>query len=186
MRRGIGGVAMTNPATEKDRVLDEFHDDQMGLPVLLRASVRKEGGAGSCGIIVPDIPGLEAAMAVARVMDPFKLNGTEIKFLRRAVGAKGNELARFLDVKPETVSRWENGKEPISVNAERILRLRVFNALKERVKGVPGDLNTILDMKICPVRPAGQGSMIFRLAPVGWVYEGTTSSCASSGERISA
>lgn len=32
-----------------------------------------------------------------------------VRFMRRALGLKGVELARLLDVTPETVSRWEHG-----------------------------------------------------------------------------
>ncbi len=47
----------------------------------------------------------------------------EIKFLRKELGLKAVELARAMGVKPEAVSRWENGKTSISESNDRMLRM---------------------------------------------------------------
>lgn len=46
-----------------------------------------------------------------------------VRFIRRALGFKGVELARLLDVTPETVSRWEN------VSSDREMDPRSFALL---------------------------------------------------------
>jgi transcriptional regulator with XRE-family HTH domain len=162
-----------------DETVAEFVDEHMGLPVILIDSVRKSESNGVAGVIVPDVPGLEAAMAVARISDELKLSGQDIRFLRRAIGVKAVDLAGFLDVTPETVSRWENGKELISTNADRVLRMRVYNTLKHKVPGVKCDLNSIVEMKFQVARLAG-AAMMFRhvlavkdgVAQKIWYYEG--------------
>ena len=63
--------------------------------------------------------GLRAAMAVTRVNDPLKLNGREIRFLRKALGYTGKELAEKMQVTAESVSRWENDKELMRPMGER-------------------------------------------------------------------
>ena len=156
---------MTTVTRTDRRLLAHFLDEQMGIPVLLIDSAYEAESSGVSGITVPDIPGLESAMAIARVLNDFKLNGMELRFLRRAIGMKAIDIADFLDVSPETVSRWENGKETISTNSERILRLRVYNTLRDKAHGVvtgKGQLNTILEMKFRVVRSADQGPMAFR------------------------
>jgi DNA-binding transcriptional regulator YiaG len=168
-----------NEVTKSKTVHPEFVDEQMGLPVVLLESVYAAESGDASGIVVPDIENLEAAMAVARVSDEFKLNGQEIKFLRRAMSIKAADLAKFLDVSAETISRWETGKEPISTNPERVLRMRVYNTLKTKTPGVKCDLNSILEMKYRTLRVAGS-RMVFRriLALVDdvmqhvWHYEG--------------
>jgi DNA-binding transcriptional regulator YiaG len=170
--------------TEADkRVRPEFVDEQMGLPVILLDSVYEARSGSASGEVVPDEAGLEAAMAIARVMDDHKLNGQEIKFLRRAIGLKAVDLANFLDVAPETLSRWENAKEPISTNAERVLRLKVYDALRRKAPGVKASSEAILDMKFRLFRVAGDGTMMFkRLIAVDadggqagyvWFYQGS-------------
>jgi len=167
--------------TDDKKIIPEALDEQMGIPVLLLDSVYEGRSGDSTGVIVPDLAGLEAAMAVARVMDDFRLSGKELKFLRKAIGVKAVDLAKFLDVTPETLSRWENGKEPISTNPERVIRMRVYNALHGKALGVKADLDTILEMKFRPMRLAGDGTMVFKRVPVAkdgdlliaWVHDGS-------------
>jgi DNA-binding transcriptional regulator YiaG len=187
-----GQHMLQNVASEVQnrRVKPEFLDEQMGFPVVLLDSVYEAQSGDTSGKVVPDIAGLEAAMAVARIMDDFKLNGREIKFLRRAIGMKAVDLAEFLDVTAETLSRWENDRELISTNPERVLRMRVYNALRSKAPGVIADADTILGMKFRTLRPAGDGMMMFRRllamkdggAQYVWLYEGTriTSESASA------
>jgi hypothetical protein len=143
------------------QIIPELLDDQMGLPVVLLDSAYAAESNGASGVIIPDLPGLEAAMAVARISDELKLGGRDIRFLRRAIAVKAVDLARFLDVTAETMSRWENGREPISTNAERVLRMRVYNTLKGKAPGVKCDLNAIIEMKYQVARLAG-ATMVFK------------------------
>ena len=167
------------PVANED-VIQEFRDDAMGIPAILVNSVRRIEHGGESGVVVPDIPGLEAAMAVARVILPHKLNGREIRFLRRSLGLKAVTLASFLDVTPETLSRWENGPEAISTNAERVLRLRVLHTLKGRAPGVKASAGEILELKFLAVRLAHPVALIFKRVPVMkddsindmWIYCG--------------
>lgn len=165
------------------RIRPEFVDEQMGLPVILLDSVYEARSGSASGPVIPDETGLEVAMAMARIMDEHKLNGQEIKFLRRAIGLKAVDLADFLDVTPETLSRWENAKEPISTNPERVLRIRVYNALRRKAPGVKASAEAILGMKFRLFRVAGDGTMVFRRlfavnfdndqAEYVWVHQGT-------------
>jgi DNA-binding transcriptional regulator YiaG len=142
----------TEGASEEGRVLPEFLDRLMGVGVLLINSAFEATQDGVTAPIVPDINGLEAAVAVARATVPAKLSGKEIRFLRKALGLRATALAEFLDVTPETFSRWENGKETISNNPERILRLRVVHGLRGRAIGVKAASDAVLDLKISPFR----------------------------------
>jgi DNA-binding transcriptional regulator YiaG len=140
-------------ASGGERVLPSFEEKLMGIPIVLVHSAIQTEINGETGIIVPDPEELRAAVAIARVTLPYKLMGKEIRALRKAICMRANTLAEFLDVTPETFSRWENGKEPISNNAERLLRLRVYQTLRAQVKGVMTTKSEdILELKISPVR----------------------------------
>lgn len=52
----------------------------------------------------------EQAVAAAYVKRGIH-TGREFKAVRKALGLKGTEAARILDVRPETLSRWENDGE---------------------------------------------------------------------------
>lgn len=153
----------TKSQARRERKIKRFVDDSMGLPVVLIDSVIESSFDGEKGIVVPNLKGLEAAMAVARVTIPDKLSGREISFLRKAIGLKAVELASFLDMVPETLSRWENGREAITTNPERILRMRVLRALKDKAPGVSARVDDVLEMKLLAVRAS--------LMPITLIFE---------------
>lgn len=104
-----------------------------------------------CGkgkIHIPDIPGLIAAVALTRVKLPFKLNSRELKFLRSALDIQAKDLAGYLSVAPETVSRWENGKLVISEQCEKLLRVIVIGLLDDKAKAVDPELEAVVKMDI--------------------------------------
>jgi len=173
-----------------DTIIERYNDNSMGMPVLLLNSAIQSSFEGEEGVIVPDLKGLEAAMAIARAARPEKLTGQEIRFLRKAMGQKAIELASFLDVAPETLSRWENDREVISTNPERIFRLRVLRSLKARAKGVDAKLDDVLDLKITPVRTSLEPvKLIFErktLKPGGrevWTLKGVSASKLEANDR---
>jgi len=157
-----------------ERVLPRFEDKLMGIPIVLLNSAIESEVDGEVGVTVPDSEGLRAAVAVARVTIPDKLGGSEIRALRRALGMQARTLAEFLDVTPETFSRWENGKEAISRNAERLLRLRVFQSLRNQAQGVRAKSEDILDIKLAPLRLANKPLLLaFQRVPGGvWWFCG--------------
>jgi DNA-binding transcriptional regulator YiaG len=173
----------TESASAGGRVLPRFLDKLMGVRVLLINSAFEAEQDGEKVPVVPDIQGLEAAVAVARVTVPDKLSGREIRFLRKAMCKKAAELARFLDVTPETFSRWENDREVMSTNAERVFRLRILNSLRSCAPGVKAKVDAVLEMKISPFRVSVHPTtLIFEhlhglvdgeLADV-WVYQGAS------------
>ena len=122
---------------------------------------------GDVGLTIPDLPGLIAAAAVARVRMPWKLNAKEVRFLRKALGLSAKELADKLEVTPETVSRWENGKAPIGPSNEKLLRMNVGLGLASRAPGVNFDQNQIAEMKIqAAYEPDSLPKLVFRRIPV--------------------
>ena len=101
---------------------------------------------------IPDLEGLIAAVAVTRVIHDLKLNGGEIRFLRKAVAMTARTLADRLEVTPETVSRWENGKDPIGPTSEKLLRLIVGDELSQKAPAIDFDSAEIVRMRIQSVR----------------------------------
>lgn len=106
-----------------------------------------------CGkgkIHIPDIQGLISVAALTRVKLPFKLNSREIKFLRKALNITAKEMAEYLKVAPETVSRWENEKMPIAEQSEMFLRLIVIALLqgKAEAEAVDPEMESVAGMKV--------------------------------------
>ncbi|MGI9514012.1 MAG: hypothetical protein ACR2OL_14000 [Anderseniella sp.] len=140
--------------------LKEYTDDLLGAPfkVTLIDSVEQH----SCmqckkvfGHKVPNLQGLYAAIAILRVVNPTKLNGAEIRFLRRCVGWKANELAKKLTVTAEHLSRCENGHKAMGEGHERLLRLYIVVEMIDRLNDLPvspEQLKELNSIKFNPIR----------------------------------
>jgi putative zinc finger/helix-turn-helix YgiT family protein len=78
-----------------------------------------------CGELLPEIPHIEklhAKIALELLYKQSPLTGEEIRFLRKEMRLKANELAALLGVHKVTVSRWENNEEKIGSSSDRLLR----------------------------------------------------------------
>jgi transcriptional regulator with XRE-family HTH domain len=137
------------------RTLAVYRDDLMGIPVVLLDSAVQEK-CEKCGMvlatIIPDLDGLIAAVAVTRAMEPAKLTGQEIRFLRKAMDISGKALAEVLEVKPETLSRWENSKDVMGPTSEKLLRMVTVGMMCRKAPAVDSDLQSIVEMRIQSVR----------------------------------
>jgi putative transcriptional regulator len=72
---------------------------------------------------------LAAAGELARHGD---VTSESFGFMRRALGVRAVELAEWLNVTPETVSRWEHGKQTIDRAAAALLSAMVLDRLEGR------------------------------------------------------
>lgn len=140
--------------------------DLLGFPVELIDSVEREicPASNEVNITIPSLPGLIAAACVARVLLPQKLNGKEIKSLRKALELTGKELAELMDVREETISRWENN-EPMGPASEKLFRLHVVLRLKDKVilKISEKGIQDIIERQIEPIRSPDDGKPLIQL-----------------------
>jgi DNA-binding transcriptional regulator YiaG len=137
---------------------DIYHDDGLiGLPNVVVINAAQKMVCDSCGanngVHIPDPEDLEIALAVYRVTIPVKLSGKEIRFLRQGLGKRASELGQYLQVRDETVSRWENEKEPMKPQTEKLLRILVGRELADRAPGIDFDEDAIWKMQIPVVMP---------------------------------
>jgi len=139
----------------KKEVYSLYEDRLLGIPgVYIRNAAVREY-CPKCrrdeSVIIPNLQGLVAAVAVHRVMLPLKLNPEEIVFLRKACEWPAKMVAEKLDVRPETVSRWENGRETMSPQSEKLFRLFVGDKLHRTARAISYDPQAIGNMKLQPV-----------------------------------
>ncbi|MBI5299593.1 MAG: hypothetical protein HY877_04785 [Deltaproteobacteria bacterium] len=76
--------------------------------------------------VIPNMQQLHDLIAFHIASQPLRLLPEEIRFLRSHLGFSGVDFARAIDVTPESVSRWETGKEKMSLSLERFLRTLVL------------------------------------------------------------
>lgn len=126
--------------TRTTKMLAE-HDvsDLIGLNVIVHnAAVEITEDDGEVSIELPDGETASAAAAIARCLMPVRILPSEMRAVRRIAEMTAAELAHAMDPKssPETISRWENGKQPMGGYAEKVFRLVICERLKGRAPGI--------------------------------------------------
>lgn len=107
---------------------ENYHYTECGLDsvTLMNVEVRRCPDCGEYEVDIPRMEQLHRLIAQEVAAKGPRLTPQEIRFLRKYLGFSGVDFAATLDVTPEAVSRWENGKKQMSPVAERALRLMVF------------------------------------------------------------
>lgn len=113
------------------------HYTACGLPNVYLDGVetRTCPACGTSEVAIPRVALLHRLIAREVANNAARLTGAEIRFLRKYLGWSGRDMARHFGVTPETVSRWENDKEPMGATADRLLRVLAMRA--EPVEAYP-------------------------------------------------
>ena len=137
--------------------IEHYEERGLGLPypVLLMGAAEEEldEDGERVGVRIPDLEGLAAVVALARCLWPYDLAGSEVRFIRRVLGYTQKELAGRLEMRPETLSRWENRKEededrPVGEWADKSLRMLAAIELSKRAPGSAVDPSDITALRI--------------------------------------
>lgn len=96
----------------------------VGLPnVRLASGYRLEGEGDDQTVSYCDVEGLYRALALAVSCRGANLTPAEFRFLRRRLDKSQQEVGAFLDVKDQTVAKWEKGQLPVPVASAALLKL---------------------------------------------------------------
>jgi DNA-binding transcriptional regulator YiaG len=137
------------------RTIERYEDQSLGLPypVVLLNGVEEEiddTTGERIGISIPHLEDLVATVAIARILEPLRLDGAEVKFIRRVLGRSAKDFAAILEMAPETYSRWENGKQTVGAWADKQVRFAAIVVLREKVARVSADAEAVVNMHPLP------------------------------------
>ena len=82
--------------------------------------------------IIPSILGLFEKIAEAVALKPVSLTANEVKFLRKQLGLTAAQWATYLKMDESSISRLENGHNPISRQFDALLRFLYFRLVEDR------------------------------------------------------
>jgi len=147
---------MTTGAPRKkfeDRVLASFELDTLGLPypVVLKDAVIERRNVETDEVIgqaIPDMDSLVAAIAMVRALHPLRLNGAELRFMRKVVGMKSKDFAQTVGMDPSSYSRYENDKDQMGGYVEQLVRELVCEELKDKAPAVDYTPRDIIRLRI--------------------------------------
>ncbi|MEK6608659.1 MAG: type II TA system antitoxin MqsA family protein [Myxococcota bacterium] len=66
-------------------------------------------------------------LVAARLADAGVANADALKFMRKATGLNGKEFAQLVQVRAETVSRWERDKRPVDRATYALIRQMILD-----------------------------------------------------------
>jgi transcriptional regulator with XRE-family HTH domain len=137
-------------------VKQEHIEDLGGVVVKIMNAVKIFKCAGKdCGeevIGIPDMLGLVHAAAVYRALDPVRLSGKEVRFMRRALDMTQVEFGKVMDLSAEHVSRWETGARGIGCASEKLVRHNFCALLYKDVLALDYDPSVIANMQFMELR----------------------------------
>lgn len=112
-------------------VLPVFDADDLGIPFKVKlidsvSQIINPEDGDVLKTIIPNVPGLLCSVAMARILEPRKLSGPELKFVRKVFRVPAKKLAERIGVSPEHLSRCEASDRVLSVGAEKCLRISLF------------------------------------------------------------
>lgn len=101
-----------------------FHYESCGLAnVWLKNGYQARETPYGRSVAIHDVEGLHRTIGLDLVNRKPALSGDEVRFLRKELDMSQAQLARFLGVGVSSVRGWENGRQAITLPAERMLRL---------------------------------------------------------------
>jgi DNA-binding transcriptional regulator YiaG len=126
------------------------HTEDLGgvvVKVLNAVQVYRCGSCDSEIVAIPDMDGLVRSVAIARALNPVRLAGPEVKYLRRVLDMTQVDFAKAMDLTGETVSRWENDARGIGGTCEKLVRHNVCAPIYKEARGRPYDASVIANME---------------------------------------
>jgi putative zinc finger/helix-turn-helix YgiT family protein len=109
---------------------------------------RRCAKCGECTYAQDDIEAFDLAIAVELAQHGIT-SGKAVSFMRRSIGLMAQDLARLLNVTPETMSRWEHGKLPVDRQNFALLALIVL----DHVEGSTATLDRLKTLASPPPMP---------------------------------
>lgn len=142
---------------------ENYRYTESGLPyvTLANVEVRQCPRCGARMVAIPRVEELHRVIAMAVISRSARLAGVEIRFLRKYLGLSGVDFAERMGVAPETVSKWENSKQPIGSQADRLLRLMVAH-------GTPVDSYPLEKLAEVSEREESPAPLQLRVNDDGW------------------
>jgi YgiT-type zinc finger domain-containing protein len=112
----------------------EFKETGLRDVILLDIELVKCDKCGNVDAILFRVDDLMNLIAIAILQKPYRLQGEELRFLRKHVELTQEEFAKLLHVDKTTLSKWENNEDPIGVQSDLWARTVVMSRDKRLEK----------------------------------------------------
>lgn len=143
-------------------IKEEYRYVESGLDNVFLEDVEVE--ACGCGeaVLLRALPTLHRVIAMCFSYKPARLRGREIRFIRSVLGMNSSSYATTVGVRPETLSRIENGREEVSAARDKLIRMRTALELMEhRAFEHAFDLEKLIELVDGPMPESDHGLCLY-------------------------
>jgi putative zinc finger/helix-turn-helix YgiT family protein len=105
--------------------------------VLQGVEITRCAKCGNDDVVIPRLNDLMRTLAFAVVSQPYRLQGEDVRFLRKYLNMTQAQLAELLDIHKTNLSKWENNEDKIGEQSDRLIRavsLALGEGLKEKME----------------------------------------------------
>ena len=81
---------------------------------------------GNVDPVIRCINDLHQALALAVASQPFRLQGEDVRYLRKYLGMTQDKFAELLHIHKSSLSKWENNEDKIGEQSDRLIRTVVL------------------------------------------------------------
>lgn len=129
-------IKCSNCGSDARSTRGDYQFTESGLPDLLLPDIELLK-CSRCANVDPVLNGVEEIMhlaALAVLRKPYRLDGAELRFLRKHVDLTQEAFAKLLGVDKTTLSKWENNDDPIGFQSDLWARAVVMSRDKHLEK----------------------------------------------------
>jgi transcriptional regulator with XRE-family HTH domain len=115
---------------------------------------------------IPAIEQLMRILACTVARKPGALSGDEVRFLRKRLGQKAADFAQSISVKPESLSRIENGRQAAGEGLDKLVRYHY--ALKSQDPVLLAELAGAMESRAPSKKKPTSARIEAKVASKGW------------------
>jgi DNA-binding transcriptional regulator YiaG len=128
-------------SAQTEAIQGNYKFSECGLPnvVLVNIGLIHCPACGNDDPVIPRYTYVMRLLTEAVVSKPYALRGEEIRFLRNRLRMTGDELAELLHIDRSNLSKWENNRERVGPQSDRLIRTVAVaraDGLKEKLEQV--------------------------------------------------
>ena len=137
--------------------------------VLRGVEITRCSQCGNDDVVIPHLNDLMRTLAFAVVSQPYRLQGEDVRFLRKYLNMTQAQLSELLDIHKTNLSKWENNEDKIGEQSDRLIRavaVALGEGLEVKMEQVIRSFPQIQKSKKRPGLEMNPKNLSFSFAPI--------------------
>jgi putative zinc finger/helix-turn-helix YgiT family protein len=122
-----------------------YHESGLDNVTLNGIELIRCNACGNEDPIIPKVNELRSVIAEALISKPARLSGKELRYLRKFLEFNAREFSKIIHVNPSTLSKWENGEDPVGTQSDLVVRALIAAKKEENFSELVSKLEALDD-----------------------------------------